>query len=1147
MDGWDEEDDLFPSSDDDDNNDERITTAKNSNSSSALNSFQQHHDMSLDLSSPPPAVAAGGNNNREGIFDRAAGAFGAALLASMDHGDDDNNDSNNDEDDDSQEEPQTSSSFSFGKGFVMKGLQGFIEAATTAPPNDDGDGWDDDEEVDDDDLEEDGWSQEDELELDDDNDDVGEVEEKNMTDNNEDSDALKQDGWDDDDFDLDISGPMDEEPQVELSTADTNTEGAVVAVSDELKDFVAKTESTLNSAFQDASKTPTRTPRDGRFIPETKNHHEPMMEGTAQQETEEEVVSKSLTEFVDNLDNELNVLKESTEDETPEMIVPVEKTTTTTPIQAVSDTYNFEENKNNSPEPIVESALSSSSSSKKQNNVMPHQDSWYLNAMEGGAGGIVHSEKINIVSQERMKPKDQDVVVMPMESELLLNDAVSETPVGMPISEVPSIVNSDNGSDENSTKLTMMTSGGDNGNNNLNNLPLSSASTDQDVCNYQTSELQCKCLELILPLPEDNNGNGSSEESGYGTKILPDGTTVLVNYEKLLQNEATKRILLQRSVDTYERTMEKMQRRYQSAMKSSQEQGEASQLLQSQLLGAQNENTTLRELVAQLERGKDDIKAETPSSEAHLFQEELVAACNEKERFQKEANDLREQLKQLQEQNAAVLEARDDLIQRLEKTQAEQSRLEDLVQMVQSDLSEAQQTNLLLQSENDAIQQELNAKSIESVENDNADEVAQLKEKIVTLEHELDAKTNDFDNLNAQLEEKESMGSEEIDSLKQQKQLLSSEVAKMREVLAAADDEKISLREMQNDSQARIIELSAMVESLEHSSGEIDRLSAENASLTYELGVKSAENDDNLASIKSLQAEIDETKARLLTFEQIPNGNDASDEIEVSLREEIKVLKTNIVNMQNECATKERSKLDLESALNEKDQEIQALNAQAINLQSQAAHAAVLQKEVTDMKETIIVKENELRDINDKLNSHLMVSNNEHQLSDSREELSTLQSQFNEFRQHHTNTMDYMEKQMSGLMQQKIDLDAQLEECRNVLERAHHENSELNKALSEKGEQVSKLEGENLKISAELKVAQSNDESSQDDVRVQELSNERTQLRVMLDQQQNDLTLQRRAFEDLSQEYDDARSHMERVQVSDMFFSAWAYFAYEIY
>ncbi|KAL3795202.1 hypothetical protein ACHAW5_005660 [Stephanodiscus triporus] len=90
------------------------------------------------------------------------------------------------------------------------------------------------------------------------------------------------------------------------------------------------------------------------------------------------------------------------------------------------------------------------------------------------------------------------------------------------------------------------------------------------------AEFRCNCLELIMPLTESDIGspqvsNGSIDPNklpdGIATKTLPDGTSVLVNYERLLQIEATKRIFLQRSVETYAETTAKLQSRLEDAMK----------------------------------------------------------------------------------------------------------------------------------------------------------------------------------------------------------------------------------------------------------------------------------------------------------------------------------------------------------------------------------------------------------------------------------------------------------------------------------------------------------------------------------------------------------------------------------------------------
>ena len=91
-----------------------------------------------------------------------------------------------------------------------------------------------------------------------------------------------------------------------------------------------------------------------------------------------------------------------------------------------------------------------------------------------------------------------------------------------------------------------------------------SGESDAAISIIKTSELQCNCLELIMPLHHTENDIQNSRQNmieegifhpikllppdGTALKTLQNGKKVLVNYEKLLQNEITKRILLQRSM-----------------------------------------------------------------------------------------------------------------------------------------------------------------------------------------------------------------------------------------------------------------------------------------------------------------------------------------------------------------------------------------------------------------------------------------------------------------------------------------------------------------------------------------------------------------------------------------------------------------------
>ncbi|KAL3789145.1 hypothetical protein HJC23_012234 [Cyclotella cryptica] len=1010
----------------------------------------------------------------EGVLSRAAGVFGAALLASMeqDDGDDISQHNGNDEEEEEEEdesqqphEGQKEASFRFGGGFVMKGLRGFIEAATTPQKNDyddsmeeGADGWDDDEDLDLEDEEKDGWSQAEQMDEEEEESRTGKAippsiereasEEPELQD--EPSVHGERGGWDDFDVDvsfndekikddlepnnLDISESAIIDGDAEISDANNNE------VSDSLKDFVAKTESTLNSAFEDASKTPTRTPRDD-FVREVDDQADEL----ANADHDDQAVSKSLTDFVDTLDAELNELKVGLE----ENDVDQKKSAfQSSGVVSSEEVYNFDESKDNSPEPVDVGV-------KKLN--MPHQDSWYLNAMEGGKGGLVYSDQ-NVRSNVDSR-KDS---LLPVNSGLTLNDvAPSErSPLGMPLSEMPSVENSENGS----------------------NADLSST----NGCNFQQSELQCKCLELILPLSESDKFS-PVEESGFGTKTLPDGTTVLVNYEKLLQNEATKRILLQRSVETYERTMEKMQSKYHEALKLSQEREEARQLLDSQLNMAQHENLNLKALVAKLEKEMEAMKNETPSSETHLFQEELSASLAERDCLEKQVEILNEQLRLAHQQHSVDSESQEHLSRRLEETKSEQSRLEQLVQTVQSDLSEAQQTCSLLKSENHALQQELDTKNIEIATNEpveKPDDSAAWKERIDALENELREKTSDCVALNDQVSKllsEQATHTSKNEHLIKENDSLSDDVSKMRGLLAILENEKESLHSSQIDSEARIVELTAIVESMDNSTEEIDRLAAENASLTYELRMKSTENNENIASMKSLQTELDVTKARLLALEQTSSDHDDIHEIGKSLREENEVLKAKFANLQSDFVVLKQSKLELESSLEERTKCIEAIHAQVENLQTQASQAVHLQSEVADLRETLNRKERIIEELNTQLldaqHSHAaIVSENEEQLVLSHGEVLELQSRIDEVERLHKDSIAKMEQQLASLMQRNSELTTNCDEYKDELERVQRETSETEAKYAE---QVFKLEGENLELSAALKIAQDSLSSKQ--------------------------------------------------------------------
>jgi chromosome segregation ATPase len=136
---------------------------------------------------------------------------------------------------------------------------------------------------------------------------------------------------------------------------------------------------------------------------------------------------------------------------------------------------------------------------------------------------------------------------------------------------------------------------------------------------------------------------------------------------------------------------------------------------------------------------------------------------------------------------------------------------------------------------------------------------------------------------------------------------------------------------------------------------------------------------------------------------------------------------------------------------------------------------------VADLREALDRKECFIEELNAQLldaqSSHAeFASENQQQLALYHGEISTLQSQLDEVQRHHKDTMAYMEQQLTSLMQKKSELTTRCDEYRDELERVQRESFEANRSNSERetkyAEQVFKLEGENLELSAALKIAQ---------------------------------------------------------------------------
>ncbi len=835
---------------------------------------------------------------------QAAESFGAALLASIDN-----------EDNDNYDRPSHGVGTStrgvvggFGGGFVMKGLSRFLEAATAPSPHQKeveedqelNDVVDDDLSV----INEDGWGDDDALDFKED----ANIHEQELpmvqgaTISSVDADESQmvdttEDGWKDD-IDISFNSPQHQQLQPRDNDVDSvilkQDVGDSSDISKSIKDFVAITEKALDSKFTRGMwDTPPRNDlRMGAGVSSSlgstdmKTTINTFASSIAEAETD--VASKSLIDFVDNLDAELN---EFTHDEATAII------DATGPIGISS---NFVSSKDDSPEPLLPQQGASLS--------LPRQESWYLNAMEVGKGGVVYGdETVELQLSQNLQNLEGRIIPDTSSSD---STSIQRPPVGLPLSEFPSSVDS----------LASSKAASDHGD---DNRPSES---------FRKSEIQCDCLELIMPLPNGNE-NGESDEPGYGRKKLPDGTVVLVNYEKLLQNEATKRILLQRTVETYEHTIESLQSRHQASMKTAHEQ-------EIQLASSHVEISQLKELVLRLQDEKDNMV-----NEIQLFEAELAAVANDKEYLQQEVETIQQDLKVKEDLFARNIVQQKHLENSLQEKDAERASLIDQVAALQSSLIE-------VQAEHDNLE-----KSIRSAVNPSHSKSA---EEIETLEQELLEKGYEIERLNDQinsmmidqggntvLHEEHYNLREEHERLQSDFSALQLEMLETKPRLSMLQDENETMRSMNREYNAQLSELKATAELTDYDFGEVDKLAAEVASLTYELGVKATECEESASALQTLQAKLVDSEARVGEYDGRCNV------LGENLRIESESHSRQVADLQTTISSLEIQTTDLKRSLDEKLSTIQTLESQIHSLNGQVTDSASLHEELSNLKKSL--------------------------------------------------------------------------------------------------------------------------------------------------------------------------------------------------
>ena len=721
--------------------------------------------------------------------------------------------------------------------------------------------------------------------------------------------------------------------------------------------------------------------------------------------------------------------------------------------------------------------------------------------MEGGRGGVVYGEK-EALESNLPSLRDGGQIILPDDSEISADSETNNnTPtVGMPLSELPSkmpsSVNSENGEAD-----------------------IEQQDGDNDELLKQ-SEFQCKCLELIMPL---TNGGGDSEQQkdGFGTKTLPNGTTVRVNYEKMLENEATKRILLQRTVETYEHTIETLKGKHQASMHVSQEQ-------EIQLASANNKTLELTDLVARLQDEKENMIQET-----QLFEAELASAVSDKEYLEREVESIQQDTKAKEEYYLKNVELQKKIEIQLQESEAEKTLLVDQVEMLQSDLSGVQTERDGL---NEKIQQQQQLDTSTEVTSSQVEELNCLNE---SLQQELLEKNNEIEQLNDQLRAPSSSvaAAAEVAAVAP----LSGDNTNLREEYSLLQDENESLRTLQRDRDLQISELKMTIDSLgDDDSDEADKLAAEVASLTYELGVKTTECEESMSSLQVIQTKLNDAEARLVTIQtletQIQSLNaqvaesftlqeelsqvrksldnkgiectgafsalqlvqdklvDAesrlvateSSETENSLSQQLAVLRDANSMLEGQKSSRETTLVEQSSTIQGLEKQLQAKETISSNLRDELSREKECLEAKVQQCDTISSSHEQLKIdlLNVQSDRDVIVAKNQESTAQAKEQIARLQTQVADLLKDHNATMKDVEEQLTSSLQQNSTFHKQCEEYRMKLESAESKCSNMSKvsdeAIAQYIDQVSKLKARNLELSAtlELKSETNNDIAS---------------------------------------------------------------------
>mmetsp|Transcript_36641 Transcript_36641/g.88507 ORF Transcript_36641/g.88507 Transcript_36641/m.88507 type:complete len:2971 (+) Transcript_36641:79-8991(+) len=531
---------------------------------------------------------------------------------------------------------------------------------------------------------------------------------------------------------------------------------------------------------------------------------------------------------------------------------------------------------------------------------------------------------------------------------------------------------------------------------------------------------ECPCVKAILYSKQDE------EKRVTGQVKTPEGDNITVDFEKVLQQEATKRLLLEQEAKVLQETINTLLAAKESLLTANQSHQEREKELMSAIDSWQNENVQLQEAV------------EKHGSECMQLRDLNGVLQNEKESLERQASTLKED-------NTNLL--------------AKESQFEDQIKQLNEIVEcskNAVTSNSSLQQEIEAVRSQIAAKEAEC---------AVLNAKLTGTQDKLRASeaqnfTNTKEIARMSIEQTGSVSSlqKDLDQYKSQLDTAQANYDKlMKDSNERSAGDSVLLDELRQTNKVLEEERSEVRSQLEQNSSSHSKLLAEKdgiiRSIKLQLQAVQADKTKMDSEVTQLRQQVDQASSISTQSQSIARERDV-------LNEALVESKTNIDELQKRF---DDTNLEWQNKVHELESEVQSCTGQREVL---LAELEAARSESLDTNERLSDSESHRIEI-------------QSQVEDLMRKLQTLESE-----SHQTANADSRSSaELSDMQNQLQELNVQLETTTGTLENTEKDRDELARRCSELESELQRLNDVAIKsenLYNELEALQAQDRSQKE-------------------------------------------------------------------